>query len=256
MNTKEQVKAQFGANAAKYVVSPRHASGNDLNILKEWVKLEQADKALDIATGGGHCALVLSSIVREVTALDMTPEMLQEAEVFLSSKGCKNINYVQGDAENLPFEDAEFDLVVCRIAAHHFPHTERFVSEAARVLNSGGSFILMDNVAPESDRLDELYNEVEKRRDPSHFRAWKKTEWLRQIELAGFRVEQLLQTGKAFAFDSWCARMNVTEEVKRQLEADMLGWPEEDQRQLNVQSENGKLIGFEGSFMMLRAIKA
>lgn len=256
MDIKEQVKAQFGANAAKYVASPRHASGNDLQILTEWTKQEQADKALDIATGGGHCALAVASSVREVTTLDMTPEMLREAEAFLTGKGCTNIQYVQGDAENLPFGNEEFDLVVCRIAAHHFPDAERFIKEAVRVLKSGGSFILMDNVAPESDHLDALYNDVEKRRDPSHYRAWKKTEWMRRIEIAGMRVEQLLQTAKPFEFESWCARMNVPEQVKQQLEADMLNWSAEDQKQLKVQTENGKVVGFEGSFMMLKARKA
>ncbi|WP_282937180.1 class I SAM-dependent methyltransferase [Paenibacillus sp. RC67] len=256
MDIKEQVKAQFGANAAKYVDSPRHASGNDLNILMEWVKSEQAGKALDIATGGGHCALAVAAHVREVTTLDMTPEMLQEAESFLTGKGCTNVNYVQGDAENLPFGDEEFDLVVCRIAAHHFPDVERFIEESSRVLKTGGCFILMDNIAPESDILDALYNDVEKRRDPSHFRAWKKTEWMSRVELAGLRVEQLLQTGKPFEFESWCTRMNVPVQVKQQLEADMLGWSEENRKQLKVRTENGKLVGFEGSFMMLKSRKA
>ncbi|WP_028552209.1 class I SAM-dependent methyltransferase [Paenibacillus sp. UNC451MF] len=255
MDIKNQVMVQFGANAANYVNSPRHASGNDLNILSEWVKQEQAVSALDIATGGGHCALALAANVREVTTLDMTPEMLREAEAFLNGKGCTNIKYVQGDAENLPFKDEEFDLVVCRIAAHHFPDADRFVQEAVRVLKSGGSFILMDNIAHESDLIDKLYNDVEKRRDPSHFRAWKKTEWIRRIELAGLRVEQLLQSGKPFEFESWCARMNVPEQVKKQLETDMLGWSPELQKQLGVKSEHGKLVGFEGSYMMLKSRK-
>ncbi|RKN70679.1 class I SAM-dependent methyltransferase [Paenibacillus ginsengarvi] len=255
MDIKEQVKAQFGANAANYVASPRHASGGDLDVLSEWVKPERAAKALDIATGGGHCALALASAVDEVTTLDMTPEMLREAEAFLAAKGIANVHYVQGDAEQLPFGDESFDLVACRIAAHHFPDPDRFVQEATRVLKSGGCFILMDNVAPESDRLDALYNDAEKRRDPSHFRAWKKSEWVRRTELSGLRVEQLQQTAKAFEFEPWCARMNVSEPVRRQLEADMLGWPEEVRRQLRVREENGRLVGFEGSFMMLKARK-
>ncbi|WP_079914398.1 class I SAM-dependent methyltransferase [Paenibacillus sp. 32352] len=255
MDIKEQVKAQFGANAAKYVSSPRHASGHDLTLLGDWVKEEQAQSALDIATGGGHCALALAGAVREVTTLDMTPEMLREAEAFIRSKGAVNVTYVQGDAEHLPFEDESFDLVACRIAAHHFPDADRFVEEAARVLKPRGCFMLMDNVALEPDLLDTLYNDVEKRRDPSHFRAWKKTEWVRRTEMAGLRLEQLQQSDKPFAFESWCARMNVPKDVQDQLEADMLGWPAEVRKQLGVRSEGGRLKEFVGSYMMLKARK-
>ncbi|CAN7745991.1 class I SAM-dependent methyltransferase [Paenibacillus sp. LjRoot56] len=256
MDTKDHVKAQFGANASKYVVSPRHASGQDLKTLVEWAQPENAAQALDIATGGGHCALALASFVGEVTTLDITTEMLQEAEAFLTKKGCPNIRYVVGDAENLPFAKEQFDMVSCRIAAHHFPDPDRFVEEAWRVLKYGGSFILMDNISPEADRIDTLYNDIEQRRDPSHFRAWKKTEWIRRIELNGFRVEQLMQTGKPFEFATWCARMNVPEQVQQELETDMLNWPEADRKQLKVHSENGKLLSFEGSYMMLKARKA
>ncbi|MDR6555064.1 class I SAM-dependent methyltransferase [Paenibacillus qinlingensis] len=255
MDIKEQVKAQFGANASNYVVSTRHSSGQDLNTLIEWAQSENAVQALDIATGGGHCALALASHVSEVTTLDIATEMLQQAETFLAGKGCTNMKYVVGDAENLPFVQEQFDIVACRIAAHHFPNPNRFVEEAWRVLKHGGSFILMDNVAPESDRIDTLYNHIEQRRDPSHFRAWKKTEWIRRIELNGFQVEQLLQTGKPFEFTDWCARMNVSDQIQQELENDILNWPEADRQQLKVHSENGKLLNFEGSYMMMKARK-
>lgn len=255
MDIKEQVRLQFGSNAAHYVSSPLHASGDDLKLLADWVKVENAGKALDIATGGGHAALVLAEHVTEVTTLDMTEPMLREAESFLNSRGYTQVRYVQGDAEAMPFENDYFDLAVCRIAAHHFPDSDAFIREAARVLRSEGSFILFDNVSSESERLDALYNEVEKRRDPSHYRAWKKTEWIAKAELAGFRVEQLMQSRKTFIFDSWCARMNVPESVKRELEAYVLSRSADLQRQLGVQTEQGKLISFQGDYMMLKARK-
>ncbi|UQZ85906.1 putative methyltransferase YcgJ [Paenibacillus konkukensis] len=255
MDIKEQVKLQFGPNAAKYVNSPGHASGEDLRLLAEWVQAENGAAGLDIATGGGHAALVLAEHVRQATTLDLTPQMLQEAEAFLRSRGKETVRYVQGDAEKLPFEAESFDVVTCRIAAHHFPDPDAFVGEAARVLKHGGSFILFDNIAPESDDADALYNEVEKRRDPSHYRAWKKTEWIRRAELAGLRVELLVQTRKTFVFDPWCGRMNVSEQVKRELEAYMLGWDDSLRRQLGVSEEEGRVVFFQGDYMMLKTRK-
>lgn len=256
MDIKEQVRLQFGSNAAHYVSSPLHAAGADLQLLADWIKAENASRALDIATGGGHAALVLAQHAAEVTALDMTEPMLQVAESFLNSQGCNQIRYVQGDAEALPFEAGSFDIAVCRIAAHHFPNVDAFVKEAARVLRADGSLILFDNVSSEWDELDALYNEVEKRRDPSHYRAWRKSEWITKLELAGFKVEQLVQSRKTFYFDSWCGRMNVPETTKRELEAYMLSQPEELQRQLGIQTEQGSLLSFQGDYMLLKVRKA
>lgn len=256
MDIKEQVRLQFGANAAHYANSPLHAQGDDLKLLAAWVKQEQPARALDIATGGGHASLVLAEHAGQLTALDMTAEMLKQTEALLNARGYDKVRYVQGDAEALGFAAETFDLVACRIAAHHFPHPEAFIQESARVLQPGGSFLLLDNVAPESDTLDALYNEIEKKRDPSHYRAWKKTEWIRRVELAGLRVEQLLQSRKTFVFQAWCERMNVPVLVRDELEAYISGWPQEQQEQLGVTVEDGRLISFQGDYMLLKARKA
>lgn len=256
MDIKERVKLQFGRNVANYVHSPLHEEGADLQLLADWVKSEQAKDALDLATGGGHAALAVSPLVERLTAVDLTPEMLSTAEAFLRSKGHDRIRFVAGDAEKLPFEPASFDLIVCRIAAHHFPNPDAFVSEAARVLSAGGTFILMDNIAPEAEEVDRLYNDVEKRRDPSHVRAWTKTEWIRRTEGAGLRLEQLVQSRKTFVFESWCRRMSVPEAEQRELEAYILGRSAALKRAMGVTEAEGRMVSFEGDYMMLKARKS
>lgn len=255
MELKKQVKLQFGTNAVNYVNSPNHAQGDDLKLLAEWVKQEQPAAALDVATGGGHASLVLAEHAGKLMTLDMTPEMLNVAQQLLSERGHTNVQYVEGDAEAMDFAAETFDLVACRIAAHHFPQPDAFVQETARVLKTGGSFLLFDNVAPEGNVLDALYNDVEKRRDPSHYRAWKKTEWIRRVELNGLRVEQLAQSRKTFHFAGWCERMNVPESIRTELEAYMLSWPADWQRQLGIVTENRRLVSFQGDYMMLKARK-
>ncbi|MCZ8514679.1 class I SAM-dependent methyltransferase [Paenibacillus filicis] len=255
MDLKEQVKLQFGKNAHNYVGSTHHAEGEDLLLLSEWAKTEQATRALDIATGSGHAALTLAPWVAELTAFDLTPQMLETARKFLQDKGYPGVRFVPGDAERMPFGEASFELVACRIAAHHFPDPASFVKEAARVLAPDGCFLLLDNIAPEADEMDRLYNEVEKLRDPSHARAWKKTEWIRMTENAGLRLEQLIQSRKTFLFKPWCARMSLPDTERRSLEALILGQSEEMKRRLGVTVEAGRLIGFQGDYMMLKARK-
>src|SRR5690606_17568962 len=129
-------------------------------------------------------------IVGKVTALDLTAQMLAAAEKFIRGNGHENVEFVEGDAEKLPFSDKTFDIVSCRIAPHHFPNITRFVSEVSRVLKSGGQFLLDDNVAPENNEFDKFSKPVEKKRHYSHFRAWKKTEWIKLLVNKGFEIQE------------------------------------------------------------------
>lgn len=117
---KETVKDQFARNAEKYVTSETHAKGDDLALMVEWMQPKGDWTVLDIATGGGHVTKHLSPHVAHIFATDLTREMLATAQRHLS-RTCENVWYMVADAEELPFLDQTFDVVTCRIAAHHFP---------------------------------------------------------------------------------------------------------------------------------------
>ncbi|TMV46436.1 class I SAM-dependent methyltransferase [Paenibacillus mesophilus] len=253
---KEQVQRQFSRNAQHYVASPLHAKGGDLSYL---VSVSEADgnmEVLDIATGGGHVANALAPLVRRVTACDLTKEMLEAAAAFIRGNGHSNVDFVEGDAERLPFPDGAFDLVTCRIAAHHFPDVPAFAAESFRVLKPGGRLLLIDNVAPENGMFDRFYNEVEKQRDPSHVRAWTKTEWIRLLEVSGFRVDSMVRFPKMFQFRDWCGRAGLPKEQADLLESKLLQAPEEMRRFFSVQAdESGNLVSFGGESACFRAIR-
>lgn len=195
---KNQMRKQFSQNAEHYVTSSIHAQGEDLALLVASSQAAEHMSVLDIATGGGHVANALAPLVSRVTALDLTEGMLEAAARFIQGNGHENVDFVTGDAEHIPFPDNSFDLVTCRIAAHHFPDVSSFVSEAYRVTKPGGRLLFIDNVAPEQDELDRFYNDIEKRRDPSHVRAWRKTEWIGLLERVGYRVETMVSFAKNF----------------------------------------------------------
>ncbi|TDF93745.1 class I SAM-dependent methyltransferase [Paenibacillus piri] len=256
MDVKREVQKQFGQNALKYVSSPIHAQGHDLAMLLEVAEADSNMRLLDVATGGGHVAKLFAPVVKQVTAFDLTAEMLGEAQSFIAQSGFDNVDFVHGDAEQLPFADGEFDRVACRIAAHHFPNVGAFASEAARVLRPGGCLLLIDNVAPERAEYDQFYNEVEKERDPSHYRAWKKSEWIRLVEHAGLTVELLTSFPKTFGFQSWADRMNMTETAKQRLEQTFLQATPELKRQFAIVEREGRLASFQGQAILLKARKA
>jgi ubiquinone/menaquinone biosynthesis C-methylase UbiE len=124
-----------------------------------------------MATGGGHTALALAPIARHVTACDVTEPMLRAARGFLRERGAARAGFVAGDVQALPFRDGAFDVVTCRIAAHHFADVASAVREVRRVLRPGGSFLLQDILGHDDAAAAAFITEVERRRDPSHVRA-------------------------------------------------------------------------------------
>ncbi|WP_240420761.1 class I SAM-dependent methyltransferase [Paenibacillus periandrae] len=253
---KDQVQKQFAKNASKYVTSNRHAKGEDLSLLVSLSKADTNMDVLDIATGGGHVANALAPLVHRVTAYDLTEEMLTNASEFIRGNGHSNVEFVKGDAEQLPFLDASFELVTCRIAAHHFPNIPAFAEEAFRVVKPGGKLLLIDNVAPQLDQYDQFYNEIEKQRDPSHVRVWKKSEWINLLETIGFRIEMLVCFPKPFQFQDWCERSGLPEEEIASLEAKMLQVPQDFQEFFSIQiDESGGLSSFAGEAVYFQAIR-
>lgn len=247
----------FGAAAQGYVTSPTHAKGADLQRLIELAQPRGDERVLDVATGGGHTALAFAPHVREVIASDLTPRMLEAAAAFIRDQGAANVSFEQADAEALPFAEASFDIVVSRIAPHHFPQPQRFVQEAARVLRPGGLFLLDDNMAPEDPELDAFMNRFEQWRDPSHVRAYTISEWSGWITAAGLRIEHVDPlVSKRFDFATWTARMHMPDAERDALEAWLLAAPPACAECFQIVVEDGRVRSVNAFYGIIAARKA
>lgn len=215
---KRRVQEQFGAAAQGYVVSPNHAQGEDLEQIRQWTEGGPDRSALDIATGGGHTALVLAAEYGGVVATDLTERMLVTAQSFLESTGADNVEFRVADAERLPFKSGSFDAAACRIAPHHFSDVSAFVSEVARVLKPGGIFLLEDSVVPEDRDLGEFLNRAEELRDPTHIRTLTRSEWRNLLEEHGLTVEAERSFRKTHPFAPWVERSNTSAESRAEVE--------------------------------------
>lgn len=248
---KQTVQAQFGRNAEKYVKSESHAKGDDLPLLLEWLQPKPDWLALDIATGGGHVAKTLAPHCGHVFATDVTRAMLQAAAGHIRQSGLDNLFFVVADAEALPFLDNSFDAVTCRIAPHHFPHPEKFVAEVSRVLRPGGSFLLIDNVAPEDDELAAFINTVEKLRDESHVRCPSVAEWKTWLQRSSLVELQSRARRKTFQFSSWVERTCSSEQQRKQVEQFILAADERLQEYFAVNIEQGEVKSLETDEWMI-----
>ena len=233
--SKEQVQAIFGASADAYVTSQVHAKGASLDRLVELLAPQSDWQVLDVATGGGHTAFKLAPHVAHVIATDITSEMLVNTTKGAAERGLANVMTETADAENLPFSDAQFNVVTCRIAAHHFTDNGRFLSECARVLKPGGRLALVDNVVPgsrlrgkkaDAKRTAGAYvNAFEKLRDPSHVRCLSVEAWTDLFVAAGFSDIHKETHRKKMDFDSWTDRLHVTPSDRIRLKAMLLQAP-------------------------------
>ena len=170
--------------AQAYRESETHRTGADLDLVVEWCEPAEGVKALDVATGGGHVARRLREAGCEVVTLDPSPGM--KADVL-------------APAEHIPFDDGAFDVVVTRIAPHHFEDIRTAVAELERVSNR---LVVIEDTLYSSER----HEQAEKLRDPTHVRNYTEDEWRVFLTEAGLEVEQVECFEKEHPFDDWLAR--------------------------------------------------
>jgi SAM-dependent methyltransferase len=181
---KTLVQEQFGKTAASYLTSTPHAKGKSLERLVDLVQPKKDWRVLDVATGGGHVARRLREAGLEVVSSDPAPGMQPDVV-------CR--------AEHLPFDDRSFDVVVTRVAAHHFEDVQQAVAEMARVAST--AVLIVDNAF-----MGEDVEQAEKLRDPSHVRNYSEAEWRAFAEAAGLRVAEVRQFEKPIELQPWLDR--------------------------------------------------
>lgn len=252
---KQRVREQFGAAGDAYVTSAGHRDGDDLDRLVAWAELTPETRALDVATGGGHTALAVAPHVGRMTVTDLTPQMLDQAQAHLNGKGVANADYWLADAEDLPFPDGSFDLATCRIAPHHFADVDRFAAEVSRVLRSGGLLMLIDSVVPEDAELDAFINTLEWRRDPSHVRSLRLSEWEAMLEGHGLAVEGSEIFTKRHEWDDWTKRSRMTAADRDALETWVLAAPPACRACVRAEVDGDRLLAFTDEKALIKARK-
>lgn len=114
----------------------------------ERLKLKPGMRVLDVACGTGNQALPAARTGADVTGLDHAPNLLEQARAAAQTQGL-GIRFIEGDAEGLPFDTAEFDVVYSMFGAMFAPRPERVASEFLRVCKRGG-LIAMASWTPTS----------------------------------------------------------------------------------------------------------
>jgi SAM-dependent methyltransferase len=174
MTETDAVRRRFAATAARLGRLTEERAEALRERVRRFVPLAGDERALDAGTGAGALALALAPLVREVVAVDVVPELLDEAR--RRAGALPNVDVREGDATALPFGDGEFDLAGSMRTLHHVARPELAVAELTRVTRPGGTIVVVDQIAP-IDPLEGLeLDRFERARDPSHTRLLPDTD--------------------------------------------------------------------------------
>jgi arsenite methyltransferase len=110
-------------------------------------RLSAGERILDLGSGAGTDSLVAAQMVGangRVTGIDMTAPMLAKARAAAAEMGVANVEFVEGEAERLPFSDASFDVVISNGVIDLVPDKDAVFAELYRVLAPGGRIQIAD----------------------------------------------------------------------------------------------------------------
>ncbi|MGB5498561.1 MAG: bifunctional demethylmenaquinone methyltransferase/2-methoxy-6-polyprenyl-1,4-benzoquinol methylase UbiE [Maribacter sp.] len=154
LGKKEQVTQMFDTISKNYDGLNRVISfGIDIKWRKRVVaiiKTKKPEILLDIATGTGDLAInLVQTGARKIVGLDISPGMLEVGKKKVLEKHMENtIEMIEGDSENLPFEDNTFDAITVAFGVRNFETLEKGLSEIHRVLKPKGTFVVLETSVP------------------------------------------------------------------------------------------------------------
>jgi len=123
--------------------------GLGCGIPTEFAGLKPGDHVLDLGSGAGNDCFVARAIVGEtghVTGLDFSEEMISKAQKNAAKLVYKNVDFVHGDIEEMPFENGRFDIILSNCVLNLVPDKSKAFIEMFRVLKHGGRFCVSDIV--------------------------------------------------------------------------------------------------------------
>ncbi|NQW36489.1 MAG: bifunctional demethylmenaquinone methyltransferase/2-methoxy-6-polyprenyl-1,4-benzoquinol methylase UbiE [Flavobacteriales bacterium] len=163
LSKKAQVAQMFDNISGKYDFLNHFLSlGIDIGWRKKVVKIIGAQKPtsiLDIATGTGDLAIMLAQLKpKKIVGLDLSEGMLAVGKEKVIAKNLsETITMIQGDSENLPFDDNSFDAITVAFGVRNFEDLDKGLREICRVLKTNGTLAILEFSQPESFVMKHLY---------------------------------------------------------------------------------------------------
>ena len=196
----QKIVEQFTRWAKPFAELPVHSEADGMARTLAAARIDRGMTVLDVACGPGIVACAAASKAARVTGVDLTPAMIEQARERQRSQNLTNLDWHVGDATQLPFPDATFDVVLTRYSFHHMTTPLAALREMKRVCRKNGRVVVID--ATPSPETQAAYDRMELLRDGSHVSALT-LEQLRSIgrevglveeHIDGYRLDALVST--------------------------------------------------------------
>ncbi len=198
---------RFNRIAANFANSEVHRMSPTIQRLHEVVELEQSASVCDVACGAGQLALSFRARAARIVGVDPAPNMLA---VFnrLAEEEKVPVESFEAASEDIPLPDNAFDLVMSRLAPHHFSQISKSVNEMVRLAKPGGSVAVIDLEGNPNPEIDELNHQLELLHDPTHVRSLIAARWRELFVNAGLTIEvleaNLSERPQGVTVTRWC----------------------------------------------------
>ena len=233
----------FNSIADRYAASEVHTKSPTINRLHELLNQKRQEAVCEVACGPGYLALSFAGKTSKIAGVDAAPNMLLQFEKLAKERGVE-VQAVKADAESIPFASGSFDVVVSRLAPHHFPDAGNAVQEMARLVKSGGYVAVIDLEGSENPVLDELNHELETLHDPSHVRSYTESQWRTFFETNDLDIEALearqTELHGGLSVSRWCEIGNTSAEAQSRIRARLALARKEELAELGIRLDQGE----------------
>jgi ArsR family transcriptional regulator len=156
---KDTLRGYFDELAGKF--GRNYVAGRSWRALTEMLMrlLPPLDIA-DIGAGEGTLSLMLAQSAKHIYAIDSSQKMMEFGREIASKNGVTNLEYKLGDMEKLPLDDASVDMALMHQTLHHALHPAKAVSEAFRILRTGGRMVVLDLLRHDFEAARERYGDI------------------------------------------------------------------------------------------------
>ncbi|MGW7608704.1 class I SAM-dependent methyltransferase [Streptomyces sp. NPDC054766] len=237
---------RFDKIAENFATSEVHRSSPTMEALHETLGPQTGSAVCDVACGAGHLALSFADDgPARLVAVDPAPNMLASVR-RLAAERAVTVETAEAFAEELPFEDGSFDLVVSRLAPHHFRDLPTAVGEMARLLRPGGRIAVIDLEGHEDPGVDALNHELEMLHDPTHRRSYTLTEWIGFLQDAGLNVPvargEQSESRTGVPVGRWCEIASSGAEAERAIRARLAEAPASYREALGIRADGDEFF--------------
>lgn len=192
-----------------------------LNWIRVSLNLNLGMTVLDVAAGTGILSRSIAPFVQKVTSIDLSQDMISEGIYQNQQLNITNIEFNKAHAEEIPYSRGSFELVISRLAFHHFTNPEKVLQEMSRVCDESGSVCVVDMISPEDDDLCNLYNKYERLRDPSHTNALKESEFVKLFKQIGLEICSMETLDVPIHLKRWLELTHTNDQIASRINRDI-----------------------------------